>query len=180
MNRDRLWLAFLIGALLAHLFAASDLHAQQAVGMSIEHTIVVPDTLARVSPLLPLSSEYLPGDDYDRWWHEIADCEGLRLPSDYGRVRFFQVNAVHFYDRDHPSLFWRDGVLMVRWAIGQSFPWEAVIFVALPYRLDRLVVEHEMLHMLISWNGIPPGEDLHPLPYYARCGMEVQYHAPKG
>lgn len=179
MRRDRNIAAFMIGALLAYLFAAGELPAQTIRPLTVEHTIVVPDTNARISPMLPLTSEYYGGDEYDLWWHAIAACEGLWLPPDYVRVRFFQVNAAHFYDQDHPSLFWRDGVLMVHWAVAQTFPVEAAIFVALPFRHDWATVQHEMLHMLIHWNGIAPGRDLHPMPYFGRCGMSVVYDPPK-
>jgi hypothetical protein len=146
---------------------------------TFEHHIVVPDTSVKASPMLPIFSEYYQNAQYDQWWHAIARCEGLELPRDYVRVRFFQVNAAHFYDKDHPSLFWRNGLLMVHWAVAQTFPLEGAIFVALPFRDDWATVQHEMLHLLIYWNRIPEGKDLHPMPYYGRCGMTITYNGPK-
>jgi hypothetical protein len=142
----------------------------------IVHRFAVPDTLARVSVMLPIVSEYLMTEEYDRWWHEIAECEGLWLPIDYMRVRYFQVNAVHFYDKDHPSLFRGiDGVTYVNWAVGTSYLAEGAMFIALPNREEPYVVKHEMLHFLLYWNGIPPGKDQHPAPYYTQCGMSIVY-----
>lgn len=144
----------------------------------IAHHFAVPDTSGRIAPYLPLVGEYLPLEEYDRWWHEIAQCEQLALPNDYVRIRFFQVNAAHFYDQDRPSLFWKDGTLWVSWAIGQSYLDEGVIFMALPYRREERVVKHEMLHFLLFWNRVPPGKNLHPMPFYGVCGMSISYERP--
>src|SRR4051812_28200723 len=83
------------------LFILAPPAARAQDSIRITHNFKVPDTSGRVSPMLPLVSEYLPNWDYERWWQEIADCEGLWLPPAHARIRFFQINAVHFYDRDH-------------------------------------------------------------------------------
>lgn len=150
----------------------------QPDSVRITHRFVVPDSTIKISPMLPAVSEYPMSADYDRWWHEIAYCEGLWLPPDYARVRYFQVNAEHFYDKDHPQLFEKAGVVYVYWAVGTTFIYESLIFIALSHRDEELVIKHEMLHLLIFWNGVPTGRNGHPMPFYGRCGMSVIYHAP--
>jgi hypothetical protein len=165
--------------LLICVTGGAELKAQDSI--RIEKHFAVPDTGSRISPMLPIVSEYLPNEDYDRWWHEIAECEGLSLPYFYSRVRFFQVNAVHFYDKDRPSLFWGDdGILYVNWAVGQSYILEGLIFVALPHRGEELVIKHEMLHFLLFWNGVPPAGDHHPMPFFGQCGMSITYGGSGG
>lgn len=169
--------------LLALALAASSLQAQAGDSRHVEFHFAVPDTLARVSIVLPMVSEYLPPADYDRWWHEIAACEGLSLPPRYVRVRFFQVNAVHFYNRDQPYVS-RDpltGKALKGWSIGQSYLTLGIVFFALPHKDEELVVKHELLHFLLYWAAVPAGENGgHPKPYFQRCGMTSFYLGGSG
>jgi hypothetical protein len=161
--------------ILLGLFLASNAGAQ-----TVAHRFAVPDTAARMVSWLPAVSEYSPRPDYDRWWHEIADCEGLPLPPMYRYVTFVQINAPHFYDKDHPQLFWKDGVQYVYWAIAQSNLGEGLMFVSVLHRDEAYTIKHEMLHFILFWNGIKPGDDGHPMPYFSQCGMTVSYESKSG
>lgn len=139
------------------------------------HTFRVPKALAMVDTTFPGSSSYIPDKVYDRWWHEIADCEGLTLPPLYSSVRWYQINALVFADSVTASADETAGK-PVSWLAAGSYLLELQIFVALPYRYTEEIIKHEMLHWLLFWNGISMGG--HPAPYYGRCGVRERYSPP--
>lgn len=167
MRRTRRWLecvrAILRLALLAAavaLLAPRSAHAQT-------HDLVVPEQQL-VNPMYPATSKYFNDSTYDRWWHEVADCEGLRLPSFYVIVRYVQVNYPYFELPEAPAV---PGSVTV----GYSFVREWQIYIAIPYRLDEEIVKHEMTHFLLYWARITPRGG-HPLRYFdGHCGFTETY-----
>lgn len=121
-----------------------------------------------VSAMFPPSSRLFPDERYDRWWHEIAACESLRLPPFYFLVQFYQLNAPAFQDVKDTVAIRKN-----RWAIGESFVLEGQMFIALPYIYDEVVIKHEMLHFLLFWNRVLDRD--HPADRFEICGMVREY-----
>lgn len=104
-----------------------------------------------MGPLVIL--EYGPLYEYEAWWREIAACENLPLPLKHYSTRFFALNVREYlYDQV--------------WAIGNVAPEENQIYLAFPYIGVEAIVKHEMLHLLMEWNGEDRG---HP---YWRYGFK--------
>ncbi|MDP9202351.1 MAG: hypothetical protein M3P26_10540 [Gemmatimonadota bacterium] len=150
------------------------LAAPAAAGAQTRH-FTVPDSLHKLEAALPWGSQYLADAKYDRWWHEIAECERLPLPSVYATVRFFQINAIHFYDADRPTFVLFAGELRVQWAVAMSFLWTGEIWVGLPYINEEVVIKHEMVHFLMYWAGEPGG---HPPARFETCGVTTEWNGP--
>lgn len=136
------------------------------------HTFRVPRSVAMVDSTAAPTARYVHDEIYERWWREIAACEGLALPPAHAFVRWFYINALFFADsavaleEEHAG---RD----VTWLAAGSYLFEMQTFVALPYLYDEEVIKHEMLHWLLMWSGI--AVDGHPVPYYGRCGVYAKY-----
>lgn len=135
--------------------------------------IVTP--MQKAVPMYERMGEIMPDMRvYERWWKEIALCQGFPLPAEHLRIRWIQVNAEWFYDKDHdlPDSTGKIGV-----AIGKSFLALRIIMLALPYRYDEEVVKHEMTHFLILWAGekLRPGEDHPRLHFDGHCGVYKVY-----
>jgi hypothetical protein len=118
-------------------------------------------------------SERYKAEIYEKWWREIANCQGLPLPGAYKHVRWYHINALFFADA-REALEADLAGRRIEWALGKSYTFEYQIFVALPYKFDEQVIKHEMLHFLLLWDG-QPLSPVHPKPYYARCGMAPEY-----
>jgi hypothetical protein len=159
----------LVAALFATL-ASSSAGAQQHIRFNITMPV------GKVSPMHMRVSQYLPDTKiYERWWHEIAECQALPLPPQHTRIEWVHVNAIHFYDadRDHP-----DSTGRIAWDIGKSYIPTGVIMIALPYKYDEEVIKHEMTHWLIFWSGAKNKEDHPALFFSGRCGVWETYHGP--
>lgn len=165
-RRRRRWVecarAILRLALLAAavaLLAPRSAHAQG-------HDIDVPSNLL-VNPLYAPTSTYYNDSTYDRWWHEVADCEGVELPSFYVIVRYVQINYPYFDLPEDPS---PPGSV----TLGHAFAKEWQMFVAITHRFDEVVVKHEMAHFLLYWAHIANGG--HPARYFdGHCGFAATY-----
>lgn len=164
VDRVRSILQLALVLLLLALFLPELVQAQ-------EHDIEVPDT-AVTNPRYPETSRYYIDAMYDRWWHEVASCEGLKLPSYYVLVRYVQINYPYFNlqgDRRATA-----GSVY----LGYSFVEEWQMFVAITRRFDEEVVKHEMVHFLLFWAGIAKGG--HPAKYFGgRCGFGARYEGPR-
>lgn len=169
MRRPRRWVecvrAILRLALLAAaiaLLAPRSAHAQ-------EHDLLVPEGKL-VNPMYGEMSSYLSDSTYDRWWHEVAECEGLELPSFYVIVKWVQVNYPYFQLAGEP-------LPAGEAALGRSFLKEWQIYIAIPYRFDEAVIKHEMTHFLLYWARIARGG--HPAKYFdGHCGFTATYITP--
>lgn len=150
-------------AALAGLLLPRGAHAQ-------EHDITVPDGPVE-NPMYPPTSTYSLDSTYDRWWHEVAECEGIELPTYYVLVRYVQINYAYFdLPADDPS---PPGQVI----LGHSFTHEWQMFIAIPYRFDPEIVMHEMAHFLLYWARIANGG--HPAKYFdGRCGFHQLYSRP--
>lgn len=130
------------------------------------HDIDVPSNL-RVNPMYGATSTYLLDSTYDRWWHEVAACEGIELPTYYAIVRYVQINYPYFDLPESPS---PKGEV----TLGHAFVREWQMYIAIPYRWDEAVVKHEMAHFLLYWAHIANGG--HPNPYFdGHCGFAATY-----
>lgn len=135
------------------------------------HDIEVPEGPV-INPMYPATSRYFLDPMYDRWWHEVAACEGLALPDVYQLVRYVQINYAYF---DLPA---DDPAPPGSGILGHSFVAEWQMFVAIPYRYDEEVVKHEMTHFLLYWARIAYGG--HPRQYFSgRCGFSERYVGPR-
>lgn len=172
MTARRAVLAFMIGALLGFLAATA---GAQDVPKDIRTDLGAPP----VQPLLPLVSQYAAPVVYEQWWREIAACEQLPLPPEHFQVRFFAVNATRFVDLLRPQFGYDIFVkrIVVMWALASSYLDDGSIFVAMPYKLERAAIAHEMLHHLMRWAGEPAG---HPPARFERsdCGVSTVYRRP--
>lgn len=156
---DRLRALILVLGLLA-LFLPELVRAQ-------EHDLDVPDT-AVSNPMYEATSRYYLDATYDRWWHEVAACQGIELPDSYVLVRYVQVNYAWF------NLTGKEAAAAGSAYAGYSFVREWQMFVAIPYRNDEEVVKHEMTHFLLYWAHIAYGG--HPAQYFSgRCGFTARY-----
>jgi hypothetical protein len=156
--RAILQLAFAV--LLLSLFLPELVRAQ-------EHDIEVPDT-AVTNPQYAETSRYYIDATYDRWWHEVAACEGIELPDYYVLVRYIQINYAYF------NLQGDERAAAGSAYLGYSFVDEWQMFVAISYRYDEEVVKHEMAHFLLFWARIAKGG--HPARYFnGRCGFGDRY-----
>jgi hypothetical protein len=84
--------------------------------------------------------EYAPFDIYEQWWKELAACEGLPLSYRRFGVQFFVLNV-------------REYCYGGGWIIGNAELQADQIYLAFPYMMDESLVKHEMLHLLMYWNG---------------------------
>lgn len=163
MRRARRWdrlrvLAFIL--LVLALFLPELVRAQV-------HDIDVPAGPV-VNPIYPATSRYYLDSTYDRWWHEVADCEGVPLPDIYQLVRYVLINYAYF---DLPA---DDPAPPGSGILGHSFVAEWQMFIAIPYRYDPEVVKHEMMHFLLYWARRANGG--HPAMYFnGRCGFFASY-----
>jgi hypothetical protein len=112
--------------------------------------------------------DYPEPAEYEVWWHEIAACERLPLPPIHFQVQYFAVAAREFWPMTEGG-----------WAIGYAHVWGNQLYLAFPYLDDKAIVEHEMLHFLMYWQGEEPG---HPESRYGeigvgKCGV-VPYRRP--
>lgn len=132
-----------------------------------EHDLTVPSDL-KISPMYGDATLYFPDSTYDLWWHEVAACEGLQLPSYYVLVRWVEVNYPYFIvDEDPPP----PGNV----TLGHSFMRDLEVYIAAPYRRDPVIIWHEMTHFLLYWNRIAAGG--HPMPYFdGHCGFGPTYN----
>lgn len=156
---------------LAFLAGAMALLAPRGAGSQMR-TFRVRADVAMIDTAFPASSSYIPDKVYDRWWHEIAECEGLPLPPFYALVRWHQINASFFADSAGAAVEEKAGA-NISWFAAVSYlnTWQT--FVALPYRYVEEVIKHEMLHWLLRWHAaITQG---HPSPYFGRCGVYEKY-----
>lgn len=136
----------------------------------------IPEGANKVAEYLPWGGQYIPDEIYEKWWVEIAACEQLPLPPVHYLVRFYQINAIHFYDALRPSLgLDLFGNLVIRWAVGMSYPEDLEMYVALPSREVEIVLKHEMIHFLMFWAGEPGG---HPPERFETCGVTTIYNEP--
>lgn len=103
--------------------------------------------------------EYGQPKVYEQWWHEIADCEHIRLPESHTQVRFFEVNGAAFIPTG--ALWYDDGV---------TYPRIDQIYLATPYVFSKEVVMHEMLHWIIWADGYRLFND-HPIEMFETCGI---------
>jgi hypothetical protein len=125
----------------------------------------------KVSPMYTRISEFIPDAKvYERWWREIADCQGLPLPVQHLQIKWVQINAVHFYDADYDK---PDATGLMYWDLGKSYLELGIIMIAMPYRYDEEVIKHEMTHFLMVWAGEKPGHS--PLHYSGACGVYPRY-----
>lgn len=160
VDRVRSVLQLALVLLLLALFLPEMVQAQ-------DHDIAVPDRPV-VNPMYAQASGYQLDSTYDRWWHEVAACEGVELPDFYVLVRYVQINYPYFnLPADAPL---PDGKVFA----GYSFVHEWQMYVAIPYRLDPEAVKHEMAHFLLFWAHIANGG--HPIKYFdGRCGFFQTY-----
>lgn len=119
--------------------------------------------------------EYPEPPEYERWWHEIADCEGLPLPPEHLNVRYFAVNGREFVIPD--IYYWVRG--LANWAIGYSLPEKGEMYLAFPYLDEEYLFKHEAVHFLQFWAGEQAG---HPVSRIGvdgigKCGI-VPYRIP--
>lgn len=101
---------------------------------------------------------------YEQWWHEIADCEGLPLPSEHTRVQFYSVNADLFL----PAGYRDNGVQF----LGMTYPDLLEIYVGTRYVLRKGLVTHETLHIILAYNGKRLGAE-HPPDFFEVCGLHA-------
>jgi hypothetical protein len=101
---------------------------------------------------------------YETWWKEIARCQGLILPVELAsRVQIIVVNS-------------REMIVDGEWGImGFASVYRLQIYVVIGEVWKYDTVAHEMLHFLLTWNGIDQGKNWHPELYYSRCGMSRWY-----
>lgn len=112
----------------------------------------------------PVILEYPAPPEYERWWQEIADCEGMKLPPEHLNVRYFAVNGREFGIAGF--WYWIRGT--VNWAIGYSSPDKGEMYIAFPYLDEEYLFKHEALHFLQYYAGEQIG---HPVERYGRDGV---------
>jgi hypothetical protein len=120
----------------------------------------------KLAPAFNWWFELNPPPVYDRWWHEVADCERLPLPPDYKKVRFFAVNAKYFAPANEPG----DTTDIATTAVGYNWQAGPEIWLVLPVRMLEWLVKHEMLHQLMKWAGEQAG---HPPERFEKCGLHI-------
>jgi hypothetical protein len=170
VDRVRSILQLALALLLLSLFLPELVQAQRT--LRVHFNISTPK--AKVSPVFTRISQYLPDAKiYERWWKEIALCQGLPLPVDHFRIEWVHVNAIHFIDADHDQ---PDSTGNYNWSIGKSYLGWGVIMIALPYKYDEETIKHEMTHLLIYWAGEKNASDHPRLHFDGRCGVYERYH----
>jgi hypothetical protein len=105
---------------------------------------------------------------YESWWKEIARCQNVVLPEELARrIKFVVVNSESF-------------ILGREWGVmGYASWWTATIYLASGQVFNKQTVQHEMMHLLLTWNGIDQGRNWHPPEYFDRvCGLTIWYEDP--
>lgn len=108
-------------------------------------------------------TEYSAPFIYSVWWGEIASCEGFPVPTQKQQrsVQWFSV-ASSFFGLDNPIF----GMLAGTWDEEPS------IYMGAPYVWEKGTVEHEMMHMVLRWNGFEMG-NYHPPEIFEVCGIHT-------
>jgi hypothetical protein len=137
----------------------SKLGAQQGPRPIVKQ--VATDNPIRLDPSLPWLSEYSAPFIYQKWWAEIAQCEGLPLPADSLRkVQYFQVNGPDFIPDDLDAV-----VFAVTYQNNQTY-------VSEPYIWNEALIKHEALHLLLKWAGDPTWYMHDPIRFLS-CGLSI-------
>lgn len=118
-------------------------------------------------------AEYKAPAEYAKWWVEIAECEKVPLPPDkIASTQFFAVNAFSF-------VISNDTAEIKIPAMGRTSNPANQIFVGFYHIWDVAVIKHEMLHLLLYWDGRFNPMDPHPVLYYngdvGKCGVTEHY-----
>lgn len=105
-------------------------------------------------------TQYTAPDKYREWFAETERCSGLK--ADFDKLRWYVTPGP-----------WK-GPLGVTYGLYH----EGKILVNQPQLMDSLLIDHEMLHFLLSENGWQPPDkpvdsltiaDFHPSPPYVTC-----------
>lgn len=126
--------------------------------------ITTPDT-TRYNPGIPMLSEYSRPPIYDRWFKQIAACEGLPLPpqSEIDKITYVVVNSDRFSSDSTGVLY--DAVMLNR---------KYLMIVRLPSVWDYDVIAHEFLHFILWYQYGTKYEvspNIHPSQYFSRCNI---------
>lgn len=108
-------------------------------------------------------TEYSQPFIYSVWWGEIASCEGLPVPDSalQASVQFFSVPTPYFASEFQGML-------------AGTYDYEPAVYIGAPYVWEEGIVKHEMLHMLLHWEGFEL-KNFHPAELFERpdCGIHI-------
>lgn len=111
-------------------------------------------------------AEYTQPFIYSLWWAQIADCEGLEIPTpeQQASVQWFLVPSNFFTMDDWIG----DPMLAGTWDKEPS------IYMGQPYVFEEATVKHEMLHVELRWAGFEL-KNWHPVELFERpdCGIHI-------
>jgi hypothetical protein len=150
--------------LLALLLIAGELSGQQPVMPQLPEPALYIDTsgvyIKKVDKSAPWIEEILPPDTYERWWMEMAQCQGFHTSwEQYAQWRFFLVNSEAFGARNWFT------VGFIGYTVGNG----RSIFLARGWRDDKSLLQHEFIHALQYENGEPVG---HSPNRFRVCGQD--------
>jgi hypothetical protein len=114
-----------------------------------------PNTWPHVEHTDPLVTPFDAPWQYRQWWAEDEKCSGLK--GDFDHWNFAAVNASAFRVNHSDMLF-----------IGYTWSDTHTIYLVAPFKMNPLLVKHEMIHALMDENNMPAG---HPDSLFNRkCG----------
>lgn len=102
----------------------------------------------------PATDERLqPTDEYPGWWQAVEACS--QQTGDYRRIEWYVLQPA---DMTHGVA---EGYHLGGYTVGSR------VWIAAAYVSNRLIVQHEMLHVLI-------GDGNHSRPEWAMCGIPTE------
>lgn len=108
-------------------------------------------------------AEYSQPFAYSVWWGEIASCEGFPVPTQKQQlsVQWFRVES---------GFFWMDSPILGM--LAGTYDQEPSIYIGAPYVWEKALIQHEMMHMVLHWNGFEMG-NYHPPEIFESCGLHT-------
>lgn len=161
--------------ILSSLLLGLMLMCSNAYGQNIKSIQPTLDSI--ISPDAPFLSKYSVIPIYYAWMIQLATCEKLSLPpiTDFKAFRFIAVNATAFHVNNDTSADY----------LAITVAKEKIIYFSIAHVLNRALVFHEFLHILLYYNfpdgrytGVDPVIGTmknHPPKYFLHCGVDNNY-----